>query len=159
METLPSRKKKWKNESRKRIGKLIIFSCIFFIVLTYGILVTLNQLQVKQEQLNLLMQSLGSMVLAVAISFPAILVGVFQIKYPELNKQGKEVIQSDFISFVILYGLYILGNSILYLCQYLSFFKITNAISIMLGTLIGITLVFLKLIIKMLSTLSIYKEE
>ncbi|GIO03402.1 hypothetical protein J5TS2_40700 [Brevibacillus halotolerans] len=99
------------------------------------------------------------MVLAVAISYPAILVGIFQIKYPELNKQGKEVIQSDFISFVILYGLYILANSILYLCQYLSFFKIINAISIMLGALIGITLVFLKLIIKMLSTLSIYKEE
>ncbi|MFB0831857.1 hypothetical protein ACEU2D_19940 [Brevibacillus laterosporus] len=155
METLYSRKEKWKRKKHKKTRKPIVF-LILLVILTLGVLISLNRAQVNSDKLLMLMQSIGNLVLAAGISFPAILVGIFQVKYPELNKEGKEKIQLDLCTFALIYGVYIVGNSILYLCQYLSFFNISYGISIMLGALIGFFRLFIYLMNKMLKTSDVH---
>ncbi|WP_148040849.1 hypothetical protein [Brevibacillus nitrificans] len=146
IENLSSRKLKHEAKGKKiltkYIGSLIIFTSIFLTVSIYSIFLALTDQSV--EAMKMLGQNLGTIIIAVGVSFPTIIVAVYQTKYSEAQGAKRKVLQNDLFSFVFAFVVFIGVNTLSFMALYFSGFESKDKIiAIMIGSLIGLALVFL----------------
>ncbi|WP_429845313.1 hypothetical protein [Brevibacillus sp. FIR094] len=151
-ENLPSRKlkhvRKWKTILTKFIGAVIFIISILLALAAYTIFLSLAAQD--DEAMKALGQNFGTIIIAVGVSFPTIIVAIFQVKYSEIKEKRKRL-QNDLFSFVIAFVLFIGVNTVAIIALYSQTLNYKGEIiAIMIGSLIGLTSVFLSEIAKLL---------
>lgn len=131
----------YKTVFKRLAGIMIIVITTLITVFIYSFLLAMTDKE--SEVVRALGQNFVSLIITIGISYPAILAAIFPIKYKESNNEQKKILQDDLFSFVIAFVVSIFVNTLALMALYSNFPTKGLLIAIMIGDLIGITIVFL----------------
>lgn len=133
----------------KSTSKLSI--AIIFIVAIYSLVIAMADQD--PESMKILGQNLGTIIIAVGVGIPAIIVAAFTTKYSEAQAQKQEEekisLKKDFFSFSFSFVLFIVLNTVAFILLYSNFSDKGKIVAMMIGSLIGLVTVFLFQIAKL----------
>lgn len=145
-EIVSTRVSKHSGRVKRNLGRFVGFSILFlaiaFTVAIYSFFLAIADQ--NNESMKTLGQNFGTIIITVGVSFPAIIAALYPIKYNEAPPEKKNKLQIDIFSFVLAFVVFIGVNTLSFMALYSPFiFSKGLIIATMIGSLIGLVIVFL----------------